>query len=317
MAKSPYEPNSHWRKKCSQQHCAYDGAITKLLHLRWAQINSTLHAVLTVDPESAFRKVQEMRYGENRSKSGAFYWESKFRKWRAGQLNATARQELSYKIADADAAWECVKTFDESACVHHQARESCGVAVASAAGSVNSKALQTDRDSAFRRHHRLQPRARWQCGRSVAKTIRRSADRKTSFSETANRFSLAKQNVRCWKSSSAMRQCSMNLQTRRRWVAGAIGRMRRMVLLSEVKSVREMNAIVFCANGMTMGWRSQMSVIDSARIASIKAQNAGLSLVGTGGVDAFFPFRDGLDVVVAAGATSVIHPGGSMRDKRK
>jgi len=77
------------------------------------------------------------------------------------------------------------------------------------------------------------------------------------------------------------------------------------------------NAIVFCANGMTMGvGAGQMSRIDSARIASIKAQNAGLSLVGTAvASDAFFPFRDGLDVVVAAGATSVIHPGGSMRDQ--
>ena len=76
------------------------------------------------------------------------------------------------------------------------------------------------------------------------------------------------------------------------------------------------NAIVFCANGMTLGvGAGQMSRIDSARIASIKAQNAGLSLVGSAvASDAFFPFRDGLDVVVDAGATCVIHPGGSMRD---
>jgi phosphoribosylaminoimidazolecarboxamide formyltransferase/IMP cyclohydrolase len=77
------------------------------------------------------------------------------------------------------------------------------------------------------------------------------------------------------------------------------------------------NAIVFCANGMTLGvGAGQMSRIDSARIASIKAHNAGLSLVGSAvASDAFFPFRDGLDVVVDAGATCVIHPGGSMRDQ--
>jgi phosphoribosylaminoimidazolecarboxamide formyltransferase/IMP cyclohydrolase len=77
------------------------------------------------------------------------------------------------------------------------------------------------------------------------------------------------------------------------------------------------NAIVFCANGMTLGvGAGQMSRIDSARIASIKAQNAGLSLEGSAvASDAFFPFRDGLDVVVDAGATCVIHPGGSMRDQ--
>jgi phosphoribosylaminoimidazolecarboxamide formyltransferase/IMP cyclohydrolase len=74
---------------------------------------------------------------------------------------------------------------------------------------------------------------------------------------------------------------------------------------------------VFCANGMTMGvGAGQMSRIDSARIAAIKAQNAGLSLVGTAvASDAFFPFRDGLDVVVEAGATCIIQPGGSMRDQ--
>jgi phosphoribosylaminoimidazolecarboxamide formyltransferase/IMP cyclohydrolase len=77
------------------------------------------------------------------------------------------------------------------------------------------------------------------------------------------------------------------------------------------------NAIVFCGNGMTLGvGAGQMSRVDSARIASIKAQNAGLTLVGSAvASDAFFPFRDGLDVVVAAGATSVIQPGGSMRDQ--
>jgi len=77
------------------------------------------------------------------------------------------------------------------------------------------------------------------------------------------------------------------------------------------------NAIVFCKDGMTFGvGAGQMSRLDSARIASIKAQAAGLSLSGTAvASDAFFPFRDGLDVVVDAGATCVIHPGGSMRDE--
>jgi phosphoribosylaminoimidazolecarboxamide formyltransferase/IMP cyclohydrolase len=77
------------------------------------------------------------------------------------------------------------------------------------------------------------------------------------------------------------------------------------------------NAIVFCANGMTFGvGAGQMSRLDSARIASIKAQAAGLSLAGTAvASDAFFPFRDGLDVVVDAGATCIIQPGGSMRDQ--
>ena len=77
------------------------------------------------------------------------------------------------------------------------------------------------------------------------------------------------------------------------------------------------NAIVFCANGQTLGvGAGQMSRVDSARIASIKAQNAGLMLAGSAvASDAFFPFRDGLDVVVQAGARAVIQPGGSVRDE--
>ena len=76
------------------------------------------------------------------------------------------------------------------------------------------------------------------------------------------------------------------------------------------------NAIVFCAGGMTLGvGAGQMSRIDSARIAAIKAQNAGLSLAGSAAAsDAFFPFRDGLDVIIDQGASAVIQPGGSMRD---
>jgi phosphoribosylaminoimidazolecarboxamide formyltransferase/IMP cyclohydrolase len=77
------------------------------------------------------------------------------------------------------------------------------------------------------------------------------------------------------------------------------------------------NAIVFCANGQTLGvGAGQMSRVDSARIASIKAGNAGLTLAGSVvASDAFFPFRDGLDVVVQAGAVAVIQPGGSVRDE--
>jgi phosphoribosylaminoimidazolecarboxamide formyltransferase/IMP cyclohydrolase len=77
------------------------------------------------------------------------------------------------------------------------------------------------------------------------------------------------------------------------------------------------NAIVFCRYGMTLGvGAGQMSRVDSTKIAAIKAQNAGLTLKGSvAASDAFFPFRDGLDVIADAGATAVIQPGGSMRDE--
>jgi phosphoribosylaminoimidazolecarboxamide formyltransferase/IMP cyclohydrolase len=77
------------------------------------------------------------------------------------------------------------------------------------------------------------------------------------------------------------------------------------------------NAIVFCGGGMTLGvGAGQMSRVDSTRIAVIKAQNAGLALAGSCvASDAFFPFRDGIDVLAEAGAKAVIQPGGSMRDE--
>ena len=95
------------------------------------------------------------------------------------------------------------------------------------------------------------------------------------------------------------------------------GQLQDLLFAWKVAKYVKSNAIVFCANGMTMGvGAGQMSRLDSARIASIKAQHAGLSLAGTVvASDAFFPFRDGLDVVVDAGATCVIQPGGSMRDQ--
>jgi phosphoribosylaminoimidazolecarboxamide formyltransferase/IMP cyclohydrolase len=89
-----------------------------------------------------------------------------------------------------------------------------------------------------------------------------------------------------------------------------------MLFAGKVAKYVKSNAIVFCLDGMTMGvGAGQMSRLDSARIASIKAEHAGLTLQGTVvASDAFFPFRDGLDVVVDAGATCIIQPGGSMRD---
>jgi len=90
-----------------------------------------------------------------------------------------------------------------------------------------------------------------------------------------------------------------------------------LVFAFRVAKFVKSNAIVFCRNGMTLGvGAGQMSRVDSTRIAAIKAKNAGLSLRGSvAASDAFFPFRDGLDVVANAGARAVIQPGGSVRDK--
>jgi phosphoribosylaminoimidazolecarboxamide formyltransferase/IMP cyclohydrolase len=93
--------------------------------------------------------------------------------------------------------------------------------------------------------------------------------------------------------------------------------MRDLLFAWRVAKYVKSNAIVYCKDGMTVGvGAGQMSRVDSARIARIKAENAGLNIAGcVVASDAFFPFRDGLDVLAQAGATAVIQPGGSMRDE--
>ena len=112
---------------------------------------------------------------------------------------------------------------------------------------------------------------------------------------------------------AAVQPAEMKVVTRRQPTAQ---QMNDLVFAWRVAKFVKSNTIVFARDGMTLGvGAGQMSRIDSARIASIKATNAGLSLAGSAAAsDAFFPFRDGLDVVVDAGATCVIQPGGSMRD---
>ena len=200
-----------------------------------------------------------------------------------------------------------------------------------------SKALQTDPTSAFGGIIAFNRELDGNAAEAVAKQFVEVLIA-PSFSEKAKQIFAGKQNVRLLEIPLGN---AVNAHDFKRVGGGLLVQSpdAKNVLLSELKVVSKKqptqqqlqdlmfawrvakfvksNAIVFCANGMTMGvGAGQMSRIDSARIASIKAQNAGLSLAGTAvASDAFFPFRDGLDVVVAAGATSVIHPGGSMRDQ--
>ena len=247
-------------------------------------------------------------------------------------------KELSYNnIADADAAWECVKSFDVPACVIIKHANPCGVAVGANPLDTYSKALQTDPTSAFGGiiafNRELDGAAAEAVARQFVEVLIAP-----SFTAEAKAIFAAKQNVRLLEIPLGH---GINQYDVKRVGGGLLVQApdAKNVLQSELKVVSKLqptpqqmadmmfawrvakfvksNAIVFCGNGMTLGvGAGQMSRIDSARIASIKAQNAGLSLNGSAvASDAFFPFRDGLDVVVDAGATCVIHPGGSMRDQ--
>ena len=229
-----------------------------------------------------------------------------------------------------------MKTFDAPACVIIKHANPCGVAIGANALEAYSKAFQTDPTSAFGGIIAFNREVDEAAAQAVAKQFVEVL-MAPSFSEAAKAVFAAKQNVRLLEVALGDGHNAFDLKR----VGGGLlvqsldaknvqphelrvvtkrhptpKEMDDLMFAWRVAKFVKSNAIVFCANGMTMGvGAGQMSRVDSARIASIKAENAGLKLAGTAvASDAFFPFRDGLDVVVNAGATCVIQPGGSMRD---
>jgi phosphoribosylaminoimidazolecarboxamide formyltransferase/IMP cyclohydrolase len=321
----------------------YDAAISN--HLSALQDDGTVGA-FPAQLNSSFVKVQDLRYGENSHQSAALYRDLHPA---PGSL-VTARQlqgkELSFNnIADADAAWECVKSFDgTAACVIVKHANPCGVAVAANAAEAYAKAFKTDPTSAFGGIIAFNREVDKAAAELVAKQFVEVL-MAPSFSAEARAVFAAKANVRLLEialppGGSTPWQQGRNAQDSKRVGSGILIQSadNHFLKKSDLKIVTRLqpsaqqlddllfawtvaqyvksNAIVFCGDGMTLGvGAGQMSRIDSARIASIKAENAGLSLQGSVvASDAFFPFRDGLYVLADAGANCVIQPGGSMRD---
>ncbi|RYF18605.1 MAG: bifunctional phosphoribosylaminoimidazolecarboxamide formyltransferase/IMP cyclohydrolase [Comamonadaceae bacterium] len=321
----------------------YDGAISDYLSSLQADGSRSL---FPGQANGRFVKLQDLRYGENPHQQAAFYRDL----YPAPGSLAVAEQlqgkELSYNnIADADAAWECVKSFDTPACVIVKHANPCGVAIGKDPLEAYSKAFQTDPTSAFGGIIAFNRPVDGAAAQAVARQFVEvlmapefSAEALQVFAGKANvrllKIALPPGGPRDWDNGR-------NMMDVKRVGSGLLMQTadNRELTLSELKVVTKKqptqeelqdllfawkvakyvksNAIVFCKGGMTMGvGAGQMSRLDSARIASIKAQHAKLSLQGTAvASDAFFPFRDGLDVVVDAGATCVIQPGGSMRDQ--
>ncbi len=321
----------------------YDGAISDYL--------SSFNQDGTRNPypaqmNSRFVKLQDLRYGENPHQTAAFYRDL----CPAPGSLVTAQQlqgkELSYNnIADADAAWEAVKSFKTTACVIVKHANPCGVALGKDALEAYSKAFQTDPTSAF--------------GGIIAfnTTLDKSAAEAVSkqfvevliapeYTKEALAVFAAKANVRVLKialpkGGNTPWDQGRNSHDSKRVGSGLLiqtadnheisasdlkiatkkqptpQQMADLLFAWNVAKYVKSNAIVFCGNGMTLGvGAGQMSRVDSTKIAAIKAQNAGLSLKNSVvASDAFFPFRDGIDVLAEAGASCVIHPGGSMRDQ--
>ncbi len=320
----------------SFEHTArYDTAIaTYLNHLNDTQFPETLNL--------QFYQQQPLRYGENPHQNAAFYVEKNPAIGTIASAKQLQGKELSYNnIADADAALECVKAFVEKpTCVIVKHANPCGVAQSDNILTAYDLAYATDSTSAF--------------GGIIA--FNRELDEKTaakiierqfveviiapSVSAAAQQVLAAKQNVRVLATGNWTQPTSAGFDYKR--VAGGLlvqDRDNGIVLPTDMKIVTrrsptdqewadalfawkvakfvKSNAIVYCKYGQLIGvGAGQMSRIYSAKIAGIKACDAGLEVQGSVmASDAFFPFRDGIDAAAEAGITAIIQPGGSVRDE--
>lgn len=321
-------------KKAFSHTAEYDGAISNYL----TAINAK--GERQPFPErytTQLCKVMDLRYGENPHQDAAFYRDAALPPGSLASFHQLQGKPLSYNnIADADAAWECVKTFEACACVIVKHANPCGVAVGTSLLETYQKAFSTDPTSAFGGIIAFNREIDVETAEAVIKQFVEVIIA-PGVSPAAAQVFASKFNIRLL--TVPMGHQLNTLEYKR--VGGGLlvqtpdavnvkpeqfkivtkkqptlEQIEDLLFAWRVAKFVKSNAIVFCGNGMTLGvGAGQMSRVDSTRIAAIKAQNAGLSLKGAAiASDAFFPFRDGIDVLAEAGAACVIQPGGSIRD---
>ncbi len=321
--------------KAFEHTAAYDGMIANYLG-RINEDGSKDTFPRTINLQ--YSKTQEMRYGENPHQKAAFFIEENT----ADTANiATATQiqgkELSYNnIGDTDAALECVKQFDEPACVIVKHANPCGVSVRDSIHEAYDAAYSTDPESAFGGIIAFNRELDGDTARAIVERQFVEVIIAPTVSQSAIDAVAEKKNVRLL-SCGEWQQNHQRLDFKR-VNGGLLVQDADLLLYNELKVVSERqpdeqemndllfswkiakfvksNAIVYGRNNMTIGvGAGQMSRINSARIAGIKAEHAKLDVAGSVmASDAFFPFRDGIDAVHEAGIVAVIQPGGSMRD---
>jgi phosphoribosylaminoimidazolecarboxamide formyltransferase / IMP cyclohydrolase len=313
----------------------YDACISDVLSS--LQDDGT-RALFPAQQNSNFVKVMDLRYGENPHQQAAFYRDL----WPVPGTLATFEQlqgkDLSFNnLADADAAWECVRRFDAPACAIVKHANPCGVAQADGVGAAYEAAYATDPTSAF--------------GGIIAfntaldaDTVRTILERQfvevliaPDYAEGALEAARRKANVRVLRiphgegrnnfdakrvGSGLLLQTSDNREVARDELkvvttqAPTPEQLDDLLFAWRVAKFVKSNAIVYAKGLRTLGiGAGQMSRVVSAKIAGLKAEEAGLQVAGAVmASDAFFPFRDGIDAAAAAGIRAVIQPGGSMRD---
>ena len=333
-----YETRYSMMVKAFEHTAAYDGMIANHFGSRNSDNKKSLF------PNTyniQLIKAQEMRYGENPHQNAAFYKEKNANQSSVANAIQLQGKELSYNnIADTDAALECVRQFNKPACVIVKHANPCGAAIADDANAAYDLAFSTDPESAF--------------GGIIA--LNRELDEKTAMNicsrqfveviiapnvtDQAKHIIASKKNVRllvCGEidhgksqgydfkrvNSGLLIQDKDNMMITRddlKIVTKKIPtneELEEMIFAWKIAKMVKSNAIVYTKNNRTIGvGAGQMSRINSARIAGIKADHAGLKVKGSiMASDAFFPFRDGIDNAGKIGISCVIQPGGSMRDE--
>jgi len=288
-----------------------------------------------------FVKAQEMRYGENPHQRAAFYIEADAEEASVSTARQLQGKALSYNnVADTDAALECVKPFNEPACVIVKHANPCGVAIGSTLLEAYNRAFQTDPTSAFGGIIAFNRELDEETARVIVERQFVEVIIAPKVSQAASDIVATKPNVRlleCGQFSATPGAAfdykrvngGLLVQDRDLGMVNANElkvvsqrqpteqEIRDLLFCWEVAKYVKSNAIVYARDGQTIGiGAGQMSRVYSAKIAGIKAADEGLEVAGSVmASDAFFPFRDGIDSAAAAGIKAVIQPGGSMRDQ--
>jgi phosphoribosylaminoimidazolecarboxamide formyltransferase/IMP cyclohydrolase len=322
--------------KAFEHTARYDGAIANHLGGRvGADANREFPRTLNLQ----FERKQIMRYGENPHQDAAFYVEREVPEVGIATARQLQGKELSYNnIADTDAAVECIKQFDEApACVIVKHANPCGVALGASPLEAYERAFKTDPESAFGGIIAFNRELDAETARTIVERQFVEVIIAPRVSAAASDVVASKKNVRLlecgdWDAEAIHRldfkrvnggllvqNADLRLTDKMRVVTRREPTPEEMLDLMftwRVAKFVKSNAIVYGRERMTIGvGAGQMSRVNSARIAAVKAEQAGLEVAGAVmASDAFFPFRDGIDQAAAAGITAVIEPGGSMRD---
>ncbi|WP_394261726.1 bifunctional phosphoribosylaminoimidazolecarboxamide formyltransferase/IMP cyclohydrolase [Moraxella boevrei] len=327
------------------EHTAhYDGMIANFLGSRLQDFDNADDFPRTFNVQ--MDKMQDLRYGENPHQKASFYVEKPPVNGKLEASVSTAKQlqgkELSYNnIADTDAALECVKSFDAPACVIVKHANPCGVAVDSDLTNAYQKAFATDPESAFGGIIAFNRELDVTTAKAIVEQQFVEVIIAPSVADGVLDITGAKKNVRVLVCGELPKPSERQAQFDFKRVNGGLlvqdqdlglitlddlqvvtkvqptqQQLEDLLFTWKVAKYVKSNAIVYGKDQRTIGvGAGQMSRVNSARIAGIKAEHAGLSPVGAVmASDAFFPFRDGIDNAAKAGITAIIQPGGSMRD---